>query len=57
MLILPIKNILSDMEINFKTIFNLDSKKIKFFCIEISREFYGNDTEKEIIKLLKKIFN
>lgn len=34
----------------------LDSKKIKVFCIEISRKFYGNDVEKEIINLLKKYF-
>lgn len=34
----------------------LDSKKIKVFCIEISRIFYGNDVEKEIINLLKKYF-
>ena len=34
----------------------LDSKKIKVFCIEISRTFYGNDVEKEIINLLKKYF-
>ena len=33
----------------------LDSKKIKVFCIEISRKFYGNDVEKEIINLLKNI--
>ena len=34
----------------------LDSKKIKVFCIEISRNFYGSDVEKDIIKLLKKYF-
>lgn len=34
----------------------LDSKKIKVFCIEISKIFYGNIIENEIINLLKKYF-
>ena len=34
----------------------LRTKKIKVFCIEISRKFYGNDVENKIINLLKKFF-
>jgi FkbM family methyltransferase len=34
----------------------LDSTKIKVFCIEISRKFYGIEIEKKIINLLKKYF-
>nr|QFG74170.1 MAG: capsular polysaccharide synthesis protein [Megaviridae environmental sample] len=34
----------------------LESTKIKVFCIEISRKFYGIDIEKTIINLLKKYF-
>jgi FkbM family methyltransferase len=34
----------------------LNTNKIKVFCIEISRKFYGNEIEKEIINLLKNYF-
>jgi hypothetical protein len=34
----------------------LDTKKVKVFCIEISRKFYGCDVEHKIISILKKYF-
>ena len=34
----------------------LESKKIKVFCIEISRKFYGKNIELQIINILKRYF-
>ncbi|MBA43163.1 MAG: hypothetical protein CMF62_04030 [Magnetococcales bacterium] len=35
----------------------LNSNKVKVFCIEISRKFYGKDIEQQIINILKKYYS